>query len=340
MLRLITIGDLHFDKLKKLFPNNHVEIVCSEFRRVCNYAVEKGVKYIVQLGDVCDTSRMSYESHVGLIQVLHEFTNTLEFHFILGNHDFDEHGVNSLQILETIKKTGGLQHVSIHTKPTQKVVEGVTLNFLPYPHKVVITSDNQSVNFAHFEVSGSTRDNGRTIENDVKIEDNNVWILGHLHTPHDLSSRIKYSGTLIQYNFGENEEKGFIDCKFKYEDGVLKHKMDRVSQKSGVRLINLEISSLSDFDKIESDPFIKYKLWLQNEILVDFDITSKFPNVVKIQGFTSREDLQASIDQEIVNTEYTGEISFDVKTELSTWLSTKLEDKTQLDRAISLMDTL
>jgi len=284
---------------------------------------------------------MSYESHVGLINILHEFSNTLVFHFILGNHDFDEFGVNSLQILETIKRTGGLQHVNIYTKPEQVVIDDVLVNFLPYPHKKALPGDRQSVNVAHFEVSGSTRDNGKTIENDNKIEDDNIWLIGHLHTPHDMSNKVRYSGTLIQYNFGENENKGFLDCKFKYdENGVLKHKIERVLQLSRVRLINLEIATIACFNKIESDPLIKYKIWLQNEIIVDFDVTARYPNVVKVQGYTNKEDLIASIEQEIINTEYTGEVSFDVKEELSNWLTPKLNDEAKLARTLELMESL
>ena len=46
MLECVTVGDLHFDKLKKLFPDTHNQLFINELNKPMQYAVENGISYV------------------------------------------------------------------------------------------------------------------------------------------------------------------------------------------------------------------------------------------------------------------------------------------------------
>jgi hypothetical protein len=60
-LSFIGIGDLHFDKMAKIFPDTHHTIVCKEVQKAADFARQNGIKHIIQYGDVCETPTMSAE---------------------------------------------------------------------------------------------------------------------------------------------------------------------------------------------------------------------------------------------------------------------------------------
>ena len=96
-MRAIFVGDLHLDKLQKLFPDNHLELQFNEIEKVCTYAIKNGYDRIIFLGDIGEHERLSYDALCAFIDFLGKWEKHLHIDVILGNHDFAETGIHSLQ---------------------------------------------------------------------------------------------------------------------------------------------------------------------------------------------------------------------------------------------------
>src|SRR3990170_775904 len=131
-MEIIGVGDLHLDKLSKIFPDDHADVVIREFNKVIKHARDHSIKYIVQYGDACETPFMSRESRRALYRVLSE-NNDIKFIFILGNHDWGEEGIHSLDELSLLCDLGKFDNVKVVTKSTVISIEGVPLHLMPYP---------------------------------------------------------------------------------------------------------------------------------------------------------------------------------------------------------------
>lgn len=334
MLEGIAIGDLHFDKLKTLFPDNHVQRVVSEIRKPLRYALDKGIVNVFFLGDVCETSRLSYESLCGLIELISEFDGKLNMYWILGNHDFDEHGVHSLQPLVTMFKCGLFKTTHIFDKPTKKLIDGIKVNFSSYPST---QEYKDAVNVGHFEVSGSTRDNGTRITKGHAVKFH--WLMGHLHTPHSVGN-VHYAGTLYQLNFGESLPKGFIHFKYYMKNGKLKSNISRIKNEPKFKLVNKVIETSKDFKSIEKDPDILYKLFINVGVEVPPSLMEDFPNIVKHDGFSNKKELSALQKDAFIELENQEVEEVSEEEYIKAFLKNKGRDKTQIKRGLKLLSQI
>lgn len=330
---------MHLDKLLKLFGERSYQLQIAEYDKACDWAVRHGVPFVFIKGDICDTSRLTYEAQLVLLDFFHRWDGKLSFHIILGNHDFDEVGVHSLEAFERMySKYGWFKSIHIYAEPAQKVLDGVVVNFLPYPYKERLKGKKPSVNVAHFEVNGSIRDNGGRINNDVELEDNgDTWLMGHLHTP-NIMKNVFYSGTLYQLNFGESLPKGFNHCQFKYKNGKLIRKITFIENDPMFKLINLVVESKLDFKKLTKNPLHLYKLFIKNNVHLPDSLLEEYPNIVMTNGYKSKEELDVIMNESIV--EFNQELeSFKITDGLMEFLSTRL-DKKQMKRALKIASEL
>ena len=83
-MEYIGIGDLHLDKLDNLIEDVNAKIMKS-IRRVLNYALENGVKYVLFYGDICDSTIMSYDAQCAFVEtILAKKYRELDIHIIPG----------------------------------------------------------------------------------------------------------------------------------------------------------------------------------------------------------------------------------------------------------------
>lgn len=286
---MLAIGDLHLDKLKNLFPTNHLDIQFYELEKSIQYARKQGESHVVFLGDLCENIRLSQEAECKLIRFLLDLDKKMNVHIILGNHDFAENGNHSLLPFIELQRCKVFKNTKFYDTPTQENIDGVIHNFVPYPHKEGIKN---AINYGHFEVSGSTRDNGTTIKKAIDVSKKENWIMGHLHTPHDVGN-VHYTGTLYQLNFGESLPKSFSIINAFTKKGKTKLDVERVRTAPAFRLITLEVYKEKDLKKIEKNPLYKYRLLADANFSTDIDIMDKHPNVVKIEGFKTKKELEA-----------------------------------------------
>jgi DNA repair exonuclease SbcCD nuclease subunit len=288
MAEVITIGDLHFDKLDSLIPGAS-SLIARCVRRVFKYAMEHGIQTVIFKGDIGDKPKLSQDAQVALIEVIFDPKyKDLDLHFILGNHDFAEDGSYSLRWLEVLAQQ--LQsNIHVYSKPTEVDMDGVPFLMLPHPYT---DTEKGKVNVIHFEVSGSTRDNGRAIDEGPKNK--HFCLAGHLHTPHTIRNTY-YSGTLYQTNFGESMPKFFhhvtVESPSDYE-------VKRVPFKPPWELNNVIVSSMDDLKDIRHEAHILYKLFVKDGADIDINhVMQRHANVVRHNSFKSKKDLQQQIEE-------------------------------------------
>ncbi len=328
-MEFIGLGDLHFDKLNKLIPDVN-DLIGKSLRKVLAYALDHGVHNIVFYGDIGEKSRLSYESQCCLYNiVLDKKYKDLHFRFILGNHDFDELGVHSLQVLETLAAKLSA-NVTVYSKPKIEVLEGARIKFLPHPYT---DTEKDCVNIGHFETLGSIHDSGRKIKEGVDTK--HICLLGHLHTNHRVKN-CYYSGTLYQTNFGESLPKFFHHVSISRSNKI---EVTDVPFTPPWKLENITILTEKDLDKIEANPRVLYKVFVQDGAKVDKDtILKRFPNVVKLNSFKSDKELKLMItgswdlEESLVNYDDTGIIK--------TYLTDRGLSELKICRAMEILDSL
>lgn len=277
MAEFVEIGDLHLDGLSSLFPGKDLPLQMKEVEKAFVYARENGIKHVVFMGDIAENYILSGAATDAFIKLLCKYDDIFEIHIILGNHDVADIRRNSLAAFKTLVDNKRLR-INIYTEPTQKKIDGVVVNFLPFPAEKAIESKVQTLNFAHLERPGSLRDNGTPSTSGPKISDTNHWIIGHLHQRQQMTNNW-WVGTLYQKNFGENGPWGFTHSRHKLKGGKLKTQVTYVDTSPGFRLINLDIKEYTDLQQISNFPNFKYKLWVAEGIKISKKFLMEHPNV-------------------------------------------------------------
>lgn len=295
MLHGICIGDTHLDKLRRLFPTDHIKLQVKAIRKALQYAYSNGLKHVFFLGDIGEGYKdftgqlvMSEEARVALLGLIIKYDGKLNMYFYCGNHDFTEIGSNTLTSFIAMYKGGLFKTTHFYDKPVQLKLDGELVNILPYPEVKPLSKD-RALNFAHYEVSGALADSGRPIKNDNDYTFNGQpFIQGHLHTPQKVGNHY-YVGTLYQTTFGERLPKGFGE--FKYNNGKLKYRHVQVDPP--FKLINLRVYKRQDLKQLVADPNVLFKLFIDETVKViekDFD---KYPNIVNKLSFSTEEEADA-----------------------------------------------
>lgn len=292
-LRAVGIGDLHFDgKLRKFIPNLN-DVIAAEVNVVLAYARRNGIKNIFYYGDICDVPHMSTEATVLLLSIFCDHLD-LNHYLITGNHDYEDVNVNSLQVLNHLCTLGKLPNVRIMDSPKTLFREqGTPVRFLPWPHFSV---KEDCLNVLHVETNGSSFESGGAIASERDTDYH--CVAGHLHGRQTVgpNKNIHFSGTLYQTNFGEHAQKYFHDITW---DGA-SAKVKCVPHVPEYTLVNLIVSSVSDLDKISDNPKTLYKVFVKSGVDINVDTFHTRPNVVKINSFKNRKELNELIAEELI----------------------------------------
>ena len=335
-MEALGVGDLHLGKLDSIIPDAN-RLIAQSLAKVMDYAIENGVTNVFFYGDIGEKPRLSYESHVALFNVLFKKRyKDLSLKFILGNHDWAEEGTHSLQVLETIAPFVR-RDIQVYSKPEVVDVDGSPIHFLPYPYN---ETKKGCVGVGHFEVKGSKRDNGRTI--DEGFETNATNLLGHLHTCHRVSRNF-YSGTLFQTNFGEALPKSFHHVRWGQGSKPRDMEVENVRFKPPWKLINLTVNTEADLKVIGKDKRSYYKLFLKDGLDLDLNrILTENPNVLRHNTFKSKNDLEVlmerdwDFDLDVAQ----GLSEFDQKEVITEFMSNAGLKKSQIKRGLDIVGNL
>jgi hypothetical protein len=339
-LNVVSVGDLHMDGMSADLGPDANRLQVAELAKVEAWAVRNGVDEVWYLGDIGNKAIMSYDAHELLLTQWSLYPH-LTRRIILGNHDWDEDGRHSLRLMKKVIDCGLLPHVIIYETPTREIIGGVPVNFLPYPYPDVDTKFKTAgaVNVGHCEVKGSTRDNGSRSCSKVELDDRGFWVMGHLHTPHDVGDWCHYVGTLYQRNFGESLPKSFTHLQARVKDGRLQKKVRRIPHTPAFTLTNLDVQSLADLKKVDNNPLHLFKLFVSAVVKVPEQFLTDHPNVVRHQPYKNKRERDALIEERIALTQdHEDDDPFE---NLEEYLKVKqgLEGK-QLKRALRINDEI
>lgn len=315
MLEAIALSDLHFDGLNKHFVDANDRIL-KEMDKIYQFAVKRGIKYVFMPGDLADTPDMDWDTYSKLFMFLKKYDGLIETHYIAGNHDFADNENTSMNFLKVLANEKALKTTHIHLTASQAEIEGVPVNFLPYPCLKTLSTDSGALNFAHVEYTGAIGDNGRKLKtkHELEVHPDDFTISGHIHTYQFLKDRrAVYVGNPFQKNFGESLPKGFIYFKAQSKRGRIQLSHEFIENKPGFILENVFINDVTDFKKIKNDDNIRYKLHIGPEVAIPPDLLIKYPNItggIVVQGIKTLEmDEDAPVRKSKVSI-YTGLKSF------------------------------
>lgn len=286
------IGDLHFDKLTKYWPDaNHRQAMA--VKSTVADAKREGATRLFLLGDIAegvrDTTgnamRLSEGAQVEFFDLLCHLDSEIETHVYLGNHDWASDGHHSLQVFLSMYRRGVFKRVHFYDTMTKTKLGGVRCAIMPFPHTE--PPKGTELAFAHYEVSGAVGDNGRQVHSKDEHKYRCPVIQGHLHT-HQRVRNHYYPGTLYQTNFGENEDKGYALFQ---AGGDFKYRW--VSKRPPFKLVNVRINRREDFKQLVADDHVKYKLFVHEDVRIPDGLMERFPNIVNRLMFATEQDAAA-----------------------------------------------
>jgi len=178
---------------------------------------------IVNTGDTAHTKLQLSPAYFHMTAKFFEnLADIAPLHVILGNHDLNLRNPGRIDAVTPIVEA--LDHKDIHFHKFSQEVDlgdGFVLNVLSIvdEDKWVDPTDESKVNIAvfHGSVAGVTTDTGWVMEHgDLNIDSLAPFdyaLLGDIHKTNQLlddEGRVRYPGSLVQQNFGESMDKGFL----------------------------------------------------------------------------------------------------------------------------------
>jgi len=216
-LKFAHIADTHIKNLKY---HHEYKIV---FKRLYEKLREEKVDYIIHCGDIAHTkTQLSPE----FVEICADFFRNLAdiapTYIILGNHDGNLKNSSRQDALTPIAEA--LAHPALHLlKDSGETIldDLVSINVLSVfdENRWVSPSDPNKINIAlyHGSISGVKTDTGYIMEHGEHpiniFEGHDFAFLGDIHKTNqslDEEGRIRYSGSTVQQNHGETNDKGFL----------------------------------------------------------------------------------------------------------------------------------
>jgi DNA repair exonuclease SbcCD ATPase subunit/DNA repair exonuclease SbcCD nuclease subunit len=178
---------------------------------------------IVNTGDTAHTKLQLSPSYFHMSAKFFEnLANIAPLHIILGNHDLNLRNVAKIDAITPVVEA--LDHKNIHFHKYSQEVDlgnGFVLNVMSIvdEDQWIRPTDRSKVNIAlfHGSVAGVETDTGWIMEHgDIDIAQFKGFdyvLLGDIHKTNQLlddEGRVRYPGSLVQQNFGETPDKGFL----------------------------------------------------------------------------------------------------------------------------------
>lgn len=226
--KILFIGDPHF----KINNNNITDIFVEECLKTIDNLLLKYNKQellCILAGDILDThERLHQTPYNKALKFIKEIKNKITCVILVGNHDYennqqflsDKHWMNPLKEWSNVYIVDKVLHIDdfifVPYVPVGRFIEALeTLSDIDWRNSKCI--------FAHQEFKGCSLGNMNT-----KSENGDKWpvhyplvISGHIHKNHRPQKNIIYPGSIIQHNFGEEDNKNsilFIDFSKDIDD--------------------------------------------------------------------------------------------------------------------------
>ena len=216
-MKFAHLADTHIKNLKYHYEYREV------FKKLYDTLLQEKVDYIVHCGDIAHTkTQISPEFVEMCTNFFRSLADIAPTYIILGNHDGNLKNSNRQDALTPI--ADALGHPSLFLLKNSGEVQlndGFSLNVLSVFDRDNWTppGDPNRINIAlyHGSISNCETDLGWIMEHgedDISIfEGHDFAFLGDIHKTNqilDKKGRIRYSGSTVQQNYGETNDKGYL----------------------------------------------------------------------------------------------------------------------------------
>ena len=216
MVKIAHIADTHIRNLK--YHDDYRQV----FAQLYSKLKEQEPDYIVHCGDIAHTkTQLSPEFFELAREFLTGLADVAPTYVILGNHDGNLKNSNRQDAISPIVDAMG--HPNLHLLKDSgetDIGNNIVLNVLSVFDREnwVNPTDKEKINIAlyHGAISGCKTASGWTMthgEDSLGIfNEFDFAMLGDIHKPQalDMKGRIRYAGSTIQQNFGEEPRKGYL----------------------------------------------------------------------------------------------------------------------------------
>lgn len=227
MIRLIHTGDWH---LTNNFPYSRMNSITGlnerfmeqiqVVRRICQYAIDNGIKYILVSGDIFNVPNPTSKVRIELARVIKEYIdNDLQFILCSGNHDMTG-SWNSMDDYSYMNFSNS--NFSFHSESAiLKLGFYVELYIVPWGKEITrperSKNDKTRILLTHQSVMGAKYDNEFISSESLSVKElkslgYDYIALGHFHIEQALTNEIRYSGSIYPRDFRDKgKDKYFLD---------------------------------------------------------------------------------------------------------------------------------
>lgn len=327
MLECVYSSDWH----KEAYPflKGDMRPLYKVLKQMIRYMKINGVSIAIVGGDIFNTPFPSQKNVKKLISFIskHKWIN---WYFIIGNHDYHDDKNNSLLTLKMVGKW--LPNLKVYDKPKLLKINDINCFMAPFPTKAAPKTKFSKICFGHEAAPGAMGDNRRILKEGIIIE-KDFWVLGHLHL-HQQTEKYTFSGSPLQLNFGENQDKGFLHLKIKNKEDTIKVKSNFIKFQLPFKLHTCLIETDRDLQNLKLNKTDFYKLRL-NGVSLPSDFLSNNPNIIKIEGYSKQEALNDDNEEK-----QKFDFSFDPKKNLRSYLRDKNQKLSDCRKAETLLDEI
>jgi DNA repair exonuclease SbcCD nuclease subunit len=260
--------------------------------------MQNGIQHVVVAGDMADSPLLLEHELIAIVLLLLKYDKHLNVYYILGNHDFLSTKKTSMDVLRVFAENKIFKKVHLFYQSSVQEIEGITCQFVPFPKFIIEKTLKPSLVFTHIETEGALGDNGRPLrhghDTELVRQRGDFIMSGHLHQHQFIKDkRILYPGNLYQKNFGEKLPKGFLDVTVNYKKGIIDAAWEFINSKPNFQLKNVVIKSQEDWERLTTDSHIRYKITLEEGIIVPKDMLTRYPNIVNFNGASKTKEIEA-----------------------------------------------
>ena len=216
-MKIAHISDIHIRNYRYHYEYEQV------FEQLYAKLEELKPDLIVNTGDTAHTKLNLSPSYFDMaVRMFERLADIAPYHIILGNHNLNLRNLSKIDAVSPL--VAALDHPNIHFHKYSAEVDvggGFCFHVLSIVDEEnwTLPTDMDKVNIAlfHGSVAGVQTSTGWTMTHgDISLDrltEYDYALLGDIHKPNqelDKEGRIRYAGSLVQQNFGESEEKGFL----------------------------------------------------------------------------------------------------------------------------------
>lgn len=207
-IKILATADLHLGKRSSDISGDHASTKFT-LNRIVKYCVDKDVDVLVLCGDIVDWDNRFFEAYGPLQDAFDSLAkHQISIYLVAGNHDFD--------VLPQIIKTGNNSHVHLlgqneKWEVKEFVKNGQTIQFVGWSFSkrfvkesamhtwdtAILNPNHQTIGLLHGDIDANHSPYGPIRLDDLRNTNIDLWLLGHIHRPQQLTDRplVWYTGS-------------------------------------------------------------------------------------------------------------------------------------------------